>query len=59
MPIYVSFAAFEKLDYKGIIRISPALVVTNQADGTRDTKVLLELALLGQRRIFSDRFDNL
>lgn len=59
VPIYASLAAFEKLDYKGIIQLTPALVVANKPDGTRDVKVLLEVALLGQRRLFSDRFDNL
>lgn len=59
VPIYISFKPFEKADYRGILRLTPALTSVRNDDGPSDLRVSFELALLGQRYLFSDRFDQL
>ncbi|AUX38876.1 uncharacterized protein SOCE26_002560 [Sorangium cellulosum] len=59
-PFYVSFAsAPEKLSYHGIVRVAPSISFTRMKDGTKDIGGFIELAILGQRSLFSDQFDAL
>lgn len=58
-PIYGAIQPISDKDYKGLLRLTPALTATRTETGPMDFRVVLDLAVLGQRRIFSDRFDQL
>lgn len=59
IPIYGSLTPFKDVEYKGILRLTPAVTLTPHDGARTETRALLEIALLGQRRLFSDRFDQL
>lgn len=42
--------------FAGIVRVAPAALLTRDADGAEDTKVLLTLTLLGNRTLFETAF---
>ncbi len=59
MPIAVNLGTISKdLDYKGIVSLTPRLRWTFN-NGESGFAALAELALLGQRGLFSEEFDEL
>ncbi|WP_437563210.1 hypothetical protein [Sorangium sp. So ce542] len=59
IPIYGAVTPFKDVEYKGILRLTPAVTLTPHDGARSDIRALVEIALLGQRRLFSDRFDQL
>ena len=59
LPMYAAATLFPGVDYKGILRLTPSAGWRRTSDGEQEYSVVAELALLGQRRIISDRFDEL
>jgi hypothetical protein len=59
LPIYGAATLFKDTEYKGILRLMPSVISTKNDKGEREIKVTFELALLGQRRLFTDQFDQL
>ncbi|XXX72515.1 hypothetical protein WMF30_33190 [Sorangium sp. So ce134] len=60
LPFYLSFAsAPEKLSYRGIVQVTPRISVTRMKEGSNEIGGFIELAILGQRSLFSDQFDAL
>jgi len=58
-PFYLTLArAPEGTDYRGLIRLTPAIEVRRLTSGTTDIVGFLELSLLGQRGLFPDLFDD-
>ncbi|MBZ4331856.1 hypothetical protein [Corallococcus sp. AS-1-12] len=56
---YLSVATASSENYKGLIRISPAIGVRSLKGKDGEFVAFLELAILGQRLLFSDEFDSL
>jgi hypothetical protein len=57
--VYLSFARASSDNYRGLIRLSPAIGFRTLKDGEQEFLTFLELAILGQRSMFSDEFDSL
>lgn len=60
-PFYISIASLTSatLDYKGLVRIAPSVGVVVLDDGSHSFRGIIELAILGQRSLFGDTFDEL
>jgi hypothetical protein len=58
--IYWSLASNPNaLKYKGLIRVAPSLQVVRKRDGSSENRLVVSLALLGDRLLFADSFDEL
>ncbi|AUX47820.1 uncharacterized protein SOCE26_093440 [Sorangium cellulosum] len=59
-PVYVTLArAPAGTNYRGLIRLMPALSITRFSNGERDIGGMLEISFLGQRAMFSDNYTDL
>ena len=60
IPFYVRFANLEStFKYKGILSVTPRIDVSIPKDGSPSVAALVNLAVLGQRDLFSAEFDKL
>lgn len=59
LPVYLSSTLFEKVEYNGLLQLTPTLGYRKLDDATNDISITVELAVLGQRGIFSNQFDSL
>jgi hypothetical protein len=57
IPVYINLTGGN--DYKGLIRVGPSVTYANKRQGESETTFVVNLALLGQRELFTRDFDEL